>query len=101
MSVTNVKDPGKNLTGRNCFCTKRYQCLSCEKEVNRRAMAEARAIAIAEGRKLERKVAQCGTRAGYNRHLKQGEPTCADCKQAQLEAVQRWQANKKAMQYEA
>ena len=65
---------------KDCFCTKTYQCLACER-------GEQRKQAIAEGRKIERKVAQCGTRAGYNRHLRQGEATCDACKAAQLEAV--------------
>lgn len=73
----------------DCFCTKTYQCLACER-------GEQRKIAIAEGRKLTRKVAQCGTRAGYNRHLKLNEPTCPDCKAAQLEAVLRWKQQKVA-----
>ena len=41
-----------------------------------------------------RKIAECGTRAGYNRHIKQGEPTCAECKAAQNEAVKRYQREK-------
>ena len=67
----------------DCFCTKNYQCLECE-----------RVEMVKKGRKLARKVAQCGTRAGYNRHLNLGEPTCQECKDAQKEAVQRWQREK-------
>ena len=66
-----------------CFCTKTYQCLSCESKANRITVAI-----------LTRKIAQCGTRAGYNRHLKSGEPTCEDCKAAQTAAVLRWKRNK-------
>ena len=73
---------------RDCFCTKRYQCLGCEKEENRRQ-------AIAEGRALTRAVAECGTRAGYNRHRRLGEETCAECRLAQKESVVRAQQNRK------
>lgn len=72
---------------KDCFCTKNYQCLSCE-------YAEDRKLAIAENRALTRKVAQCGTRAGYNRHLKMGEFTCQECKDAQKAAVQQWKREK-------
>ena len=41
-----------------------------------------------------RKVAQCGTRAGYNRHIKQGTPTCAECRLAQTEGVKKYQREK-------
>jgi len=57
---------------------------------------ENRKQAIAEGRALTRKVAQCGTRAGYNRHLKMKESTCQACKDAQKEAVMRWKREKAA-----
>ena len=73
----------------NCFCTEKYQCLSCEAGIIRKQ-------AIAEGRKLTRKVAQCGTRAGYNRHLKLKEPTCQECKAAQSAAVSQWQRDRRA-----
>ena len=73
----------------DCFCTKTYQCLTCEK-------GEARKQAIAEGRALTRKIAECGTRAGYNRHLKLKEETCAECRLAQKESVVRAQAKKRA-----
>lgn len=67
----------------DCFCSKRYQCLACERKLNTKAERES-----------QRKVAQCGTRAGYNRHLKLKEPTCADCKAAQSQAVLRWKREK-------
>jgi len=73
---------------KNCFCTKTYQCLGCEKN-------ETRKQAVAEGRALTREVAQCGTRAGYNRHLRLGEETCAECRLAQKESVVRAQQNRK------
>ena len=70
----------------DCFCTPRYQCLACEKaERQPRVAAPKRTSGI-------RKVAQCGTRAGYNKHLRLKEPTCAECKQAQNKAVQGWQS---------
>lgn len=62
----------------DCFCTEKYQCLACEKKANEGAPAP---------RQANRKKAQCGTRAGYSRHLKIGEPTCAECKAAQSLAV--------------
>ena len=67
----------------DCFCTKNYLCLACERQQE-----------IKAGRIAARKVADCGTRAGYNRHLKLKEPTCAECKAVQNEAVQRWQKAK-------
>ena len=73
----------------DCVCFRTYKCLSCE-------AGEARKIAIAEGRALSRKIAKCGTRAGYNRHLKLKEPTCVDCREAHTEAVLRFR-RKKAM----
>jgi hypothetical protein len=62
-----------------CLCFRNYQCLACEAGVRRAAAPQT----------SNRRVAECGTRAGYNRHLKQGEPTCADCKAAQSEGVKR------------
>ena len=64
---------------RECLCFRNYKCLSCEYQ---------------EDRAITRKIAQCGTRAGYNRHLKLGEPTCQDCKDAQKIAVQQWKREK-------
>lgn len=63
----------------DCFCFRNYQCLACERNEGK-VQPTARSQA-------NRKVAQCGTRAGYARHLKQGEPTCAECKAAQSLAV--------------
>lgn len=69
-----------------CLCFRNYQCLSCEAGVRRK-----------EAGLTNRKVAECGTRAGYNRHLKMGEATCTACKAAQTESVKRYQ-REKAMQ---
>ena len=70
-----------------CICFKTYVCLWCEGQAER-------ALAIAEGKRIPRKVAQCGTRAGYKRHLDNGEPTCQPCKDAQKAGVQAWQRSK-------
>jgi len=60
-----------------CLCFRNYQCLSCEAGIKQRVPRST----------ANRKVAECGTRAGYSRHLKQGEPTCTACKAAQTAAV--------------
>ena len=76
-----------------CLCFRNYQCLSCEAGIRR----EARASRPSKPKSIPgtpRKVAQCGTRAGYNRHIKQGEPTCTACKAAQLEGVRKYQREK-------
>jgi len=68
----------------DCFCTKTYQCLSCERQEE-----------IKAGRISARKIAECGTRAGYNRHLRMKEPTCPECRSAQTESVSGWIRSKK------
>ena len=68
----------------NCFCTKTYQCLRCEKAVERKLQSLA-----------NRRQASCGTRGGYNRHLRLKEPTCNDCRAAQKVSVQQWQLEAK------
>lgn len=70
----------------DCFCTKTYQCLACEK-ADKAVRIITRRTRISQARK----VAVCGTRAGYNKHLRLGEPTCADCREAQTIAVKRYQ----------
>jgi len=72
----------------NCMCWKTYQCLSCEAKANR-PVTEGTQPKVAQ-----RKIAQCGTRAGYSRHLNMGEPTCPDCRAAQSEAVKRYNREK-------
>jgi hypothetical protein len=62
----------------DCFCFRKYQCLACEKKANESVLAI---------HKPNRKKAECGTRAGYARHLKLGEATCSECKAAQTLAV--------------
>lgn len=70
----------------DCFCFRKYVCLACEKKAN----GPVKAVRTTPNRT----VAACGTRAGYNRHLKQGEPTCQPCKTAQLAGVQEWKRRK-------
>ena len=68
------------------LCTKTYQCLACEKgeRIVKRAERTVRTSS-------PRPVAVCGTRSGYKRHLKLGEPTCEPCREAQKIGTQRWQ----------
>ena len=68
----------------DCFCTKTYQCLACERVEAKKA-----------GKKVQRKIAQCGTRAGYNRHIRLREATCAECKAAQADGVNKWNRSKR------
>lgn len=70
----------------DCFCTKNYQCLACERQEKKYATPKPRRIILTPN-----KVAQCGTRAGYNRHRRLGEPTCLDCRAAQTKSVKKWQ----------
>ena len=65
----------------DCFCTKTYKCLTCEKG--------ERALIVPKPKRIPkpRKIAQCGTRAGYGRHLNRGEVTCPACRKAQTEYV--------------
>ena len=67
------------------LCTKTYQCLACEKGERIVKRAE-RTVRISK----PRPVAVCGTRAGYNKHLRLGEPTCDLCRVAQKIVIQRW-----------
>ena len=43
-----------------------------------------------------RPVAQCGTRAGYNKHRREKTPYCAECKQAQSDYVNEFLKRKRA-----
>lgn len=47
-----------------------------------------------------RKVAQCGTRSGYNAHLRKKEPTCQACKEAHTKSVIEFNQNKKEKENE-
>lgn len=71
------------MSKKDCFCSKNYQCLSCERA------ERAQRVVVPRPPSKPRKVAQCGTRAGYNKHLRLGEATCDDCKKAQSAAVMR------------
>lgn len=73
----------------DCFCTPRYQCLSCEKA--EKGYKVVKAPRTKTYTSTNRKVAECGTRAGYNKHRRLGEPTCTECRAAQTKAVTRWQ----------
>jgi 5-methylcytosine-specific restriction endonuclease McrA len=42
---------------------------------------------------MENKIAQCGTRSGYNRHIRLKEKTCDLCKKANREWVSNWTLN--------
>jgi hypothetical protein len=46
-------------------------------------------------RKRIRKVAECGTRSGYNAHIRKKEPTCQACKDAQTKSIIEFNKNKK------
>lgn len=37
--------------------------------------------------------ARCGTPAGYDRHLRRGEPTCENCRAAQARRLADWRAD--------
>jgi hypothetical protein len=75
-----------------CLCFRNYQCLSCEAGVRREQRSATPRVKRAPA--IGRKVAQCGTRAGYNRHIKQGTPTCTECKAAQTAGVMRYKREK-------
>jgi hypothetical protein len=68
----------------DCFCTKTYQCLACERKEQ-----------IKDGNIVPSKIPECGTRAGYNRHLRLKEETCPECRVAQKESVTKWQQLRK------
>lgn len=73
----------------NCVCWKTYVCLACENKTKVRNPKPKSVSTI-------RKVAECGTRAGYNKHRREGTPTCAECKAAQSAAVNEYLKRKRA-----
>lgn len=84
-----------------CVCWKTYTCLRCE----RIARGEAVEVRREGGRERKprstsvshlRKVAECGTRAGYNKHRRDQTPACAECKKAQSNYVNEIQKRKRA-----
>ena len=79
----------------DCFCTKKYLCLSCERLATESAKRSSTATKKPTS---NRKAAQCGTRAGYNKHIRLREQTCAECRAAQTKSVNNWQKeNRKAL----
>lgn len=78
----------------DCVCWKTYVCLRCER-IARGQERESRPK-VARSISTARPVAQCGTRAGYNKHRRDGEPACAECKAAQNKAVIEFNKRKRA-----
>lgn len=79
---------------RSCQCWKTYQCLLCEDIATGKVQiieGKVRAVHI-----TPRIQAVCGTRAGYNKHRRDGEEACAECKSAQNEAVKNYMAKRRA-----
>ena len=78
---------------RTCQCWKSYTCLLCEDISNG-------LVKVVEGkvysRITNRVTAVCGTRAGYNKHRREGEQACEECKSAQNEAVKNYNKRKRA-----
>jgi WhiB family redox-sensing transcriptional regulator len=58
----------------------------------RRKSEEARVKIVGRGRKS---VAVCGTRPGYNAHLRREEKPCDDCKRAQCDYIMEFKKKKK------
>jgi hypothetical protein len=75
----------------DCVCWKTYTCLRCER------IARGEAVKVRPPRAVStiRKVAECGTRAGYNKHLREKTPTCEACKRAQSEYTNEIQKRKR------
>ena len=86
----------------NCVCWKTYTCLLCEDIASGRKFITdegviKRIVRVSTPRTFTpRIVAVCGTRAAYNKHRREGEPTCAECKQAQSNYVNELQKRKRA-----
>lgn len=76
----------------SCVCWKTYVCLACE----RKARAGEPKVKQIRSASPARAVAICGTRAGYNKHRRDGEPACAECKAAQSKAVNEYQKRRRA-----
>ena len=87
---------------RSCQCWKTYTCLLCEDIATGKVVINEegeikRVVRVSTPRTYTpRVVAQCGTRAGYNKHRREGEPACAECKAAQNEAVKDFNKRKRA-----
>ena len=78
---------------RSCQCWKTYTCLLCEDIATGRVVINEegevkRVVQVSTPRTYTpRVVAQCGTRAGYNKHRREKTATCAECRQAQSNYV--------------
>ena len=87
---------------RSCQCWKTYTCLLCEDIATGKVVINEegeikRVVRVSTPRTYTpRVVAQCGTRAGYNKRRREGEPACAECKAAQNEAVKDFNKRKRA-----
>lgn len=71
---------------RTCQCWKTYKCLLC---TDNEARAERAARVPVVRKPANRKIPECGTRSGYNRHLRLKEPTCELCRAAQSASAKR------------
>lgn len=47
--------------------------------------------------KRQARIAKCGTQSGYNRHRRLGQPYCADCRKAAVEAGRQRKLRKKGV----
>lgn len=86
---------------RSCQCWKTYRCLLCEDIATGKVIINEegvikRVVRVSKPRTFTpRIVAVCGTRAGYNKHRREGEPACDECKSAQNEAVKNFNQRKR------
>jgi len=86
---------------RSCQCWKTYTCLLCEDIATGKVVLTdegeiKRVVRVSKPRTYTpRFVAVCGTRAGYNKHRREGEPACEECKAAQNEAVKDFNKRKR------
>ena len=86
---------------RSCQCWKTYTCLLCEDIANGKVLITdegviKKIVRVSTPRTYTpRFVAVCGTRAGYNKHRREGEPTCDECKQAQSDYVNNFKKQKR------
>lgn len=81
---------------RSCQCWKTYTCLLCEDIANGIVkIVENKVVRVNRFPAIGRITAECGTRAGYNKHRRDGEPACDECKSAQNEAVKEFNKRKR------
>jgi hypothetical protein len=79
---------------RSCQCWKTYTCLYCEAKALHAERAAREPKEPRERKPANRKIPECGTRSGYNRHLRLKEPTCELCRAAQSESAKRFYKEK-------